>query len=187
MKRPPGLIPTLAVLSVVAPPPASAEGQRGLTDLKTQIIRSYPAARSLSAEQFEAKVATAKAVAVFDVRERSEYEVSRIPGAIHVHPGISAAEFVRRYGDEIRGRVVLLYCSVGVRSSRLATRIDAQARSAGADGTFNLMGGIFSWHNTGRTLVKAGAETEAVHGYSRDWARYLDFDNLARLERWGLW
>lgn len=176
----------LVVFTAAAESSAIAEGQRGLNDLKTKIIRSYPAARSLTAEQFEAKIATAKSVAVFDVRERREYEVSRIPGAIHVPPDITAAEFVRRFGSDIRGRAVLLYCSVGVRSSRLATRIDAEARAAGADGTFNLMGGIFSWHNTGRKLVQAGGETDVVHGYNRDWSRYLDFDNLARVERWGL-
>lgn len=174
-------------LTGIAGATANTQGQRGLTDLKHRIIRDHPNVLSLTAEQFEAKVAQSAHVLVFDVREPQEYAVSRIPGAVRVDPKISAKEFMRRYGAALRDKTVLLYCSVGVRSSRLAARIDADVRAAGARGAFNLMGGVFSWHNTGRTLAEASGETDRVHGYNRDWARYLDFDDLARFGRGPLW
>jgi rhodanese-related sulfurtransferase len=176
------LTATLASLGVGA----AAEGQRGLNDLQRQIAADHPDARSLTAEQFEARLAASADVVIFDVRDRAEFEVSRLPGAVLVEPHITAQEFIQRHGEDLAGKTVLLYCSVGVRSSALAQRIESSARTAGADGVFNLSGGAFSWHNTGRRLVADNGDTEKVHGYNRSWSRYVDFDNLVKLpHRWG--
>lgn len=175
-----------AIALLAASGAALADGQRCLNELERRIAEEHPDARSLTAEQFEARLAASEAVIVFDVRERAEFEVSRLSGAIRVEPGISASEFMRRYGAAAAGKTVLLYCSVGVRSSRLAGRIDRAVRAAGARGAYNLRGGVFSWHNTGRKLVDVRGETDKVHAFSRDWARYVEFDNLAKFGRgWG--
>jgi rhodanese-related sulfurtransferase len=171
----------LVLLGAIAP--AVADGQRCLNDLERKVAQDYADVRALTAEQFEARLAENGDVIVFDVRDKAEFEVSRLPGAIRVEPSISATEFMRRHGATVSGKTVLLYCSVGVRSSRLARRIDKAVRSAGAEGAFNLRGGVFSWHNTGRKLVAGDGATEIVHGYSRDWSRYIDFDNLIRYDR----
>jgi rhodanese-related sulfurtransferase len=174
----------VAALSVA--PAVASDGQRGLNDLERQVAQDHPDARALTAEQFEARLAAREDVVVFDVREKAEYDVSRLPGAIRVEPGISATTFMARHGADLAGKTVLLYCSVGVRSSALAQRIDGAVRAAGATGAFNLRGGVFSWHNTGRHLVDASGGTEKVHGYDRTWSRYVDFDNLVKLGRgWG--
>jgi rhodanese-related sulfurtransferase len=165
---------------VAAGPPVLAGGQRCLNDLERKVAQDHADVRALTAEQFEARLAENNDVVVFDVRDSVEYDVSRLPGAIRVEPGISASEFMRQHGAALTGKTVLLYCSVGVRSSRLARRIDKAVRSAGAEGAYNLRGGVFSWHNTGRTLVAADGATENVHGFNRDWSRYIDFDNLIR-------
>lgn len=177
--------------SVIAIQPSSggahAEGQRGLNDLERQIAIDHPDARSLTAEQFEARLEASADVVVFDVRERAEYEVSRLPGAILVAPDITVQDFMARHGSAVAGKTVLLYCSVGVRSSALAQRIDGPVRAAGAEGAFNLRGGAFSWHNTGRRLVDRSGDTEKLHGYNRTWSRYVDFDNLVKLGRGWAW
>jgi len=64
-----------------------------------------------------------------------------------------------------------------VRSSRLASRVDQSLKVAGGLGAVNLRGGIFAWHNTGRTLGGPEGKDQRVHPYSKHWSQYLDFDN----------
>jgi rhodanese-related sulfurtransferase len=175
---------TLAITVCIAcGPPAVAGGQRALTDLEQQIARDHPGVRSLTADQFEARLEGDTPALVLDVREQREFEISRIPGALRVDPAIGTQEFMRRFGHLVPGRTVLLYCSVGVRSSRIAARVDGAVRAAGGAGAYNLTGGVFAWHNTGRHLVDGRGRTDLVHGFDRTWARYVDFDNLTRIGR----
>lgn len=69
---------------------------------------------------------------LLDARPANEFGISRIPGAIEVDPNIGADAFLVRFGDLVRGRDVIIYCSAGVRSSRLATRVRATLQKHGA-------------------------------------------------------
>lgn len=154
---------------------AGAHGQAGLAELEQRIERDYPGVPTMPPEALEPRLEDPRGVLILDVREAAEHAVSRIPGAERVDPGISAEEFGRRFGALLAGRTVVLYCSVGVRSSRLAHRISALAMMDGAAGVYNLRGGIFSWHNNGRPLVAGESRrTDYVHPYSWIWSRYLD-------------
>ena len=106
---------------------------------------------------------------VLDVRESEECAVSRLPGAVRVAPQLSAKEFAARFADDIAGKHVLLYCSVGQRSSSLADRVTDVVESAGGQGVANLQGGIFRWQGEGGPLVNADGPTDAVHPYNRFW------------------
>lgn len=119
-------------------------------------------------------------VLVLDVREADEFAVSHIPGAVRVDPGLTASQFQARFGSLLAGRTVIVYCSVGVRSSKLAERVESVTRAAGATGVYNLKGGIFAWHNFGLSLSQGQNRTEFIHPYSRSWSRYLDFPNYSR-------
>ena len=172
-------LPALIVAAIGTAAPAAATGQRALHDLEAKLERRYPTVRSLLPEHFDSLLRERARTVVLDVRDAGEYDVSHIPGAERVDPSISVAEFESRYGARMTGKIVVLYCSVGVRSSELARRIDASAKKAHALGVFNLRGGVFAWHNTGRRLEDAGRTTSKVHGYDSNWSRYLDFDNYA--------
>ncbi len=176
-----------AALLLAGPTASIAAGQRCLNEVERRVSLDNPDVRALTAEQFEDRLRQGEQVVVFDVREKKEFEVSRLPGAILVDPDIEPEEFIQRHGPAIAGKAVLLYCSVGVRSSTLASRIEGAARAAGAEGAYNLRGGVFSWHNTGRALVDAKGQTDKVDGYNRTWSRYIDFDNLVRLTRRWIW
>ncbi|MEO0394081.1 MAG: rhodanese-like domain-containing protein, partial [Pseudomonadota bacterium] len=89
---------------------------------------------------------------LFDVRQPAEYAVSHIAGAIQVDPGISAVDFMARYGALIADRDVIFYCSVGRRASRLAARVEKPVAAAGTR-VHNLSGGIFRWHGDELPLV----------------------------------
>ncbi|MFM9939928.1 MAG: rhodanese-like domain-containing protein [Hyphomicrobiaceae bacterium] len=118
-------------------------------------------------------------VVLLDVRGAEEHAVSRLPGAIHVMPETrSAAEVVARAGS-LEGKIVVAYCSIGLRSSRLLVEIGQALKEKGAVELHNLAGGAFRWRNDGRQLVGASGPTRAIHPYSVLWRQFLlDQPNL---------
>lgn len=117
---------------------------------------------------------------LFDVREEPEYQVSHLPGAIRISPESAPAEFLARFVSGVKGKTVVFYCSVGMRSSRFAARVAESLRVRGAETVNGLAGGIFAWHNEGRTLVDAEGPTPFVHPYDNSWGRLLTHQNLLR-------
>lgn len=111
-------------------------------------------------------------VVVVDVREAGEYRVSRIKGAVLVSPEISAKDLAAKLGP-LAGKTVVLYCSVGVRSSNLARRASQTLKMAGAEKVYNLSGGIFRWHGEALPLVDSKGPHSAVHPYNTWWSRYV--------------
>ena len=97
---------------------------------------------------------------VFDVRTPAEYAVSHLPGAVNVDPDMPAADFLARYGDSVDGKTAVFYCSVGVRSSRLASRVARELKARGAVAVDDMAGGIFAWHGEARPLVDAEGATD---------------------------
>lgn len=119
------------------------------------------------------------AYVLFDVRKREEFDVSHLPGAIWVDPSITASDFLGEYSQILSGKVAVFYCSVGERSSRLATRVDAAS-----DKSFrvhNLAKGIFGWHNDERKLSAGQAETDAIHPYDEKWGQLIDRQEKIRV------
>lgn len=109
---------------------------------------------------------------IVDVREAREFAVSHLPGAIRVAPSISVDELLESLGN-VSGRKVVLYCSVGFRSSKLAQRAHEALTRAGASSVVNMSGGIFRWHNEGRPLSRGDVVSSNVHPYNWRWGRLL--------------
>ncbi len=119
-----------------------------------------------------------KEVVLFDVREIEEFEVSHIAGAIQLTPNIDVDEFIGDFGELIKGKRVIFYCSVGRRSSELANRLGSTPVELGALSAQNLIGGAFSWVNQGLELV--GIEqnvTEKIHPFNDYWGRLVSDKN----------
>lgn len=107
---------------------------------------------------------------LLDARTPAEAAVSRLPGARRVDPDASAASLAAALSDVDRAQEVVVYCSVGVRSARVASRL----RQAGFRRVENLEGSIFRWANEGRPLVTGdGAPARTVHSYDAVWGRLL--------------
>jgi len=159
-----------------------AVGQSALAEIERRVERDHPGIPHLAGDALAAKLTEPAGLLVLDVREANEFSVSHIPGAVRVDPGISERDFMARFGSALQGRTVVLYCSVGVRSSRLGLRIAASARAAGASDVQNLRGGIFGWANRGLPLVDQSGGTSAVHPYNRSWGRYVEDQSRARYE-----
>ncbi len=104
---------------------------------------------------------------LIDVRSPDEFAVSHLPGAFNAESPAKISALVKKLPA---GRAVVLYCSVGIRSSRAANRL----LEAGRTNVFNLQGSIFQWANEGRTVVSHGKPVSEVHPYNEHWGRLLD-------------
>lgn len=151
-----------------------------LESVRAQVVRDYGGVAQLSTQTFAAQLARRTDVLLLDVREKDEFAVSHLAGAERVDPGIWRWSFMNRFGDKVRGKTVVFYCAVGVRSSQLAERVQAELKERGAKAVYNLDGGIFAWHNESRALIDAKGKTEFVHPFDAYWGQLVKRGELAR-------
>lgn len=129
-----------------------------------EVRERYPAVTQVSVAELASEFATTKPV-LLDARARDEFELSHLPGAVFT-PDLDAALDVLARAPNAP---VVVYCSVGLRSSALAQALVTH----GYPNTRNLEGGIFAWANAGHALEsQAGAATK-VHPYDRRWGTLL--------------
>ena len=119
-------------------------------------------------------------IILLDIREPEEFAVSHLAGAQRIDPAVSTEQMLTQLPPNLNGKTVIVYCSVGRRSSDLASRVKDSLMAAGAADVVNLEGGIFSWHNERRPLVTNGGPTEYVHPYDEFWKRYVKHRDLTR-------
>lgn len=151
---------SIAAIAVVAAAGFSTQGAAsdadasprgaGLDAVERAVVLRYPSVPQIDADALQALSDGTESLILLDVREADEFAVSRLPGA-----------------------VVVMYCSVGVRSSRLAERVQVTLAERGANVVANLRGGIFRWHGERRSLVDERGATDAIHGYDANWTRLL--------------
>ncbi|MEO1266221.1 MAG: rhodanese-like domain-containing protein [Pseudomonadota bacterium] len=155
---------------------AAGRADKALDDVHADVVRDYPGVSHLSATAL-AGGAGASDTVLFDVRRPDEFAVSHLANAIRVAPGMSADDFLRAHGDRIAGKRVVFYCSVGVRSSKLAERVQAALLDRAAQrpaAVHNLAKGIFGWRNSNRPLATPAAQpTDKVHPYNAYWGRLI--------------
>lgn len=107
---------------------------------------------------------------LFDVREQEEYAVSHLRHAKRLGPQDDLPATL----DNVRGKTVVFYCSVGHRSSAKARALKTKLESLGATAVYNLKGGIFQWRNEEKPLMRGERPTTFVHPYNKRWGRLLD-------------
>lgn len=168
----------LAVIVVATGALADSAASMKLDRFHAGLIQRYAEVRHLSTDELAGM--NPDEVILFDVRDRSEYDVSRIDGAIRVPPSISASDFIAEHAASLSGKTVVFYCSVGERSSRLADRVMSHAPETGS--VYNLAGGLFKWHNEYRDVVAEGGETDAIHPFNRKWGRLLERRDAIRTQ-----
>ena len=103
---------------------------------------------------------------LFDVREPEEYAVSHLQDA---RPAPSKDEVLKELQGVPADQRIVLYCSVGHRSSELAQFL----MKKGYTEIYNLEGSIFAWANEGRPIYRGNERVKVVHPYDRTWGRLL--------------
>lgn len=101
-----------------------------------------------------------------DAREWEEFQVSHIPEARWV--GYKSFDLTRLEGIP-KDQPIVVYCSVGYRSERIARRLEQEGYSR----VYNLYGGIFEWVNQGNSVQDASGTTTRTHAYSAAWSVWL--------------
>lgn len=96
---------------------------------------------------------------LLDVRSEEEFVVSHLPKARRLDPHTPLDERALRHLN--LEHPVVVYCSAGYRSARMARRL----RRAGVKSVLNLAGGIFAWSNAGLPIEAAGEPAREVHPY----------------------
>ena len=91
---------------------------------------------------------------IVDVRSKAETDVSMIPGAL------TKPEFENSI-DQQKGKTVIVYCTVGVRSNSYAVALNQKGWNA-----LNYKGSILDWCQNNLPLTLNGKETNQVHTYS---------------------
>ena len=112
-------------------------------------------------------------VLLLDVREEAEYNESHLKGALRLPPGISSQDFVKEYGAAYKGKKLVVYCSVGKRSSDALLRVESFAKATGVKQCYNLRGGIFRWFNEGGYVVNTQGAAASVHPFDNVWGLLL--------------
>ena len=134
-----------------------------LERIKEKVRHDFPTVRQVSTDALKARIERGEAAVLLDVREASEFAVSHLPGARRVDPSPLSLE---PFQDLPKDREIVVYCSVGYRSSRLAEFLQAN----GYSNVENLEGSIFEWAEKGFPLVQGSHTVQKVHPYSRAWA-----------------
>ncbi len=111
---------------------------------------------------------------LLDAREKEEYEISHIQGAIWVGYKNIDWNTINRIPKD---KKIVCYCSVGYRSEKLTEKLQA----LGYKEVYNLYGSIFEWANRNYPLVdKNNARTNKLHAYNRFWGRWIDNRNVEK-------
>lgn len=134
-----------------------------------------PEVASLSTDRLAAWLEDGPQPLLLDARTPEEYAVSHLRGAVRVDPEASPEALAGEVAT-LRGAdgdtPVVAYCSVGIRSARVADRL----RRAGFDAVYNLDGSIFRWASEGRPVVRDGEPVSEVHPYNAVWGLLLPHD-----------
>ena len=132
--------------------------------VKVWIRVSFPTVQPISTKALAKRVAKGERLVLIDARKVEEYAVSHLPNALQVESTEAVEHIVLNKQD-----LIVVYCSIGYRSARLAQKLVAAEYSA-----VNLEGSLFQWANENRPLVCEGHPTNQVHPFSSFWGRLLN-------------
>ena len=130
------------------------------------VRETFPHVPQLSTERLAELLAEGAEVVLLDARSKEEFATSHLQGAVRATSVRKARNALDEHGGE---PTVVVYCSVGYRSSRLAQQLRAQ----GIEDVFNLEGSLFKWANEGRPVYRDSEQVRSVHPFDDDWGTLL--------------
>jgi rhodanese-related sulfurtransferase len=119
--------------------------------------RLFPEVAEVTVEEFD-RLRESNDVVLVDVRDRSEQEVSMIPGSI-------TREALQADPQAYAEKTLVTYCTIGHRSGLYARDLQASGFRV-----FNLKGSILAWTHAQRELENADGPTRKVHVAGPRWS-----------------
>jgi rhodanese-related sulfurtransferase len=130
------------------------------------IRRRFPDVAVITCEELADRLAGEGPMPLLiDARGPEEFALSHLAGARRL-PGPDASGAA----GLAREAAIVVYCSVGYRSARLARSL----RQAGFTDVRNLEGSLFRWANLGLPLAGTGYARPRVHPFHPCWALLLE-------------
>ena len=109
-----------------------------------QLVFGQPQIPTVDADDAAAKLEGG--ALLVDVRDQSEWDEARIPGAVH-KPIATINEW---FGELPSDRDIVFQCHSGSRSAQV---VNALAAQAGMSNVWNLAGGIVAWAKAGKPVA----------------------------------
>jgi rhodanese-related sulfurtransferase len=165
----------IALFAMVASPAGATGAHRTATSADpivwSTVFRmiglKWPEVPQLETAELARRIEAHEPVLLIDTRAKDEYLVSHLPGAVWAE---SPAQLRAAVFNAPATQLIVLYCSVGVRSSKAAAILMRE----GGHTVANLRGSIFQWANEGRALEADGRPAVRVHPYNRIWGQLLE-------------
>ncbi len=139
------------------------------TEVISDIKSKYPDVKQLQTEELHSWLSNpnSKPIFLIDARTAEEYRISHISRAENIPYNMKPLTDFKDIKQDIP---IVVYCSVGYRSSILARKLT----KLGFVEVYNLEGSIFKWANEGRALVQEQTKVYRVHPYNTKWGKLLD-------------
>jgi len=153
------LLVLLFLISSAAFSQASVDNTSFRLMLKTLLDHSVPEVEAL--EEY-----TERECLLLDAREKVEYDISHIENSVWV--GYDDFD-LSRVSTENKEDEIIVYCSVGYRSEKIAEKLIAE----GYKNVSNMYGGIFEWGNRGFPVENDTGSTNKIHPYDNIWGLWL--------------
>lgn len=117
-------------------------------------------------DQLNKKMNANEKILLLDTREKGEFAVSSLKGAINV----GFLSFSKSQVDAVdKSTLIVVYCTIGARSETIGEKLI----KLGFTNVYNLYGGIILWKNQGYPVYLKDKPTEFVHVYSKKWGAWL--------------
>ena len=147
----------------------SPVGAQTWDSIQGNVRKRFPSVRQLSTPQLDEWMAGTNGSPrplLVDARTEGEFAVSHLRGA---HRFVSVEKVKAALATNTQP--VVVYCSVGYRSSALAEKL----AKAGLTNVWNLEGSLFAWANEGRPVYRSDRllDPPRVHPYDTKWGQLL--------------
>jgi rhodanese-related sulfurtransferase len=176
---------SLGALNPFAYGPAWAWGELRWDAVKERVRKQHPEVRPLSVADLRSWQLDPQRTAplLIDSRAIEEFVVSHIDGAVHA---TKVDEALALLAKQPPGKPVVVYCSVGLRSAELASKLQSSLQRQRPQGSpapviYNLEGSLFEWANAGLPLVNTQGSTALVHPFDKRWGALLQRERWAPL------
>lgn len=136
-------------------------------DTLTMVRQDFPRVQHISTEELAKMLDAHSDISLLDTREPEEYEISHLKGAVLAEDVGDALDALE---NRNRDDLVVVYCSVGYRSSNIANKLARR----GFSNVVNVEGSLFKWANENRPIYRGDTEAKKVHPYDDEWGRLLD-------------
>ncbi len=135
----------------------------------SDIRNRYPDVKQLQTAELQSWLTSPDKdpIILIDARRKDEFQISHISGAKNLPYKKDPGKLLT---DTKPDNPIVIYCSVGYRSSILAKKL----QDMGFTKVYNLEGSIFKWANEGRSLVQGQTTVHKVHPYDARWGSLLE-------------